>query len=117
MVGGASKLFKHICGLETILCGGREIRWNSLSFYVDLCHNSGRSLPVLGFKFWNNSGGGFMNLNLETGEAFNRKPAIHKQVMQWMAEGKVISTPLCGVRTFVFCKNGDYSGFGIEAGQ
>ena len=49
----------------------------------------------------------------ETGEAFNRKPAMHKQIMQMMAEGKVISTPLAGVKTFIFCRDGDYSKYGI----
>ena len=113
VIGGASKLFSHIRNIPTIRCGKEDITWNSLSFYVDYCHNSGKSLPVIGFKFWNYSRGGFMNLNLETGEAFNRKPAIHKQVMQWMREGKVISTPLAGVKTYVFCKDGDYSKYNI----
>ena len=54
-----------------------------------------------------------MNINTETGEAFNRKPAMHKQIMQMMAEGKVISTPLAGVKTFIFCRDGDYSKYGI----
>ena len=113
VVGGASKLFSHIKNIPTIHCGKQDITWQSLCFYVDLCHNDGKSLPTIGFKFWNFSGGGFMNLNLETGEAFNRKPAIHKQVMQWMADGKVISTPLAGVKTYVFCKDGNYSKYGI----
>jgi len=113
VVGGASKLFSHIKDIETIRCGKEDITWNSLCFYVDYCHNTGKSLPVLGFKFWNYSGGGFMNINTETGEAFNRKPAIHKQVMEWMAQGKVISTPLAGVKTYVYCKDGDYSQYGI----
>lgn len=111
VVGGASKLFSYVKALETIRCGSKDVRWNSLSFYVDFDHNTGKSLPILGFKFWNYSGGGFMNLNLETGEAFNRKPMIHKQVMEWMAQGKVISVPLAGVKTYVWCKNGDYSKF------
>ncbi len=111
VIGGASKLFEHIKKFPVIRCGGKDIEWNSLCFYVDYDHNSGKSLPVLGFKFWNYSGGGFMNINLETGEAFNRKPAIHKQVMEWMREGKVISTPLAGVKTYIYCKNNDYSKF------
>jgi len=52
-----------------------------------------------------------MNLMVETGVAFNRKPNIHKQVMQWMAEGKVVSTSLAGVKTFIYCRDGDYSKF------
>jgi hypothetical protein len=114
VIGGASKLFEHIKSIPVIVCGGKDIIWNSLCFYVDYDHNTGKSLPVIGFEFWNYSKGGFMNLNLETGEAFNRKPAIHKTVMQWMREGKVISTPLAGVKTFVFCKDGEYSKYGIR---
>jgi hypothetical protein len=113
VIGGASRLFKHIINIPTIVCGGKEINWNSLCFYVDYDHNDGKSLPVIGFKFLNYSGGGFMNLNVETGEAFNRKPAIHKQVMQWMRDGKVISTPLSGVKTYVFCRDNNYSQFNI----
>ena len=105
VIGGASKLFSHIKNIPTITCGSKEITWNKLSFYVDYCHNTGKSLPLLGFKLLNYSGGGFMNLNTETGEAFNRKPAIHKKIMEMMAEGKVISTPLAGVKTYVYCKD------------
>jgi len=30
-----------------------------------------------------------------------------------MAEGRVVSTPLCGVRNYVYCKDGNYSKYGI----
>ena len=111
VVGGASKLFSHINSIPAIKCGQKEINWNSLCFYVDYDHNDGKSLPTLGFKFLNYSGGGFMNLNVETGEAFNRKPMQHKEIMKMMAEGKVVATPMAGVKTFVYCRNGDYSKF------
>ena len=113
VVGGSSKLFSHIKNIPVFQCGKKEIKWNSLAFYCDYDHNNGASLPLLGFKLLNYSGGGFMNINTETGEAFNRKPAMHKQIMQMMAEGKVISTPLAGVKTFIFCRDGDYSKYGI----
>lgn len=113
VIGGASKLFNHIKNISTFKCGKNEITWNSLSFYIDYDHNNGRSLPLLGFKLLNYSGGGFININTKTGEAFNRKPTIHKQIMEMMKQGLVISTPLAGVKTFVYCKNGDYSKYGI----
>ena len=109
VIGGASKLWASIKARPIIRCGKQDIKWDSCIFYVDQCHNTGKSLPTLGFKFIGYSGGGFMNINLETGEAFNRKPMIHKQVMQWMAEGKVVSVPLAGVKSYIFCKNDDYS--------
>lgn len=113
VVGGSSKLMKHCFAPEIVKVAGREIRWNSVVFYVDFCHNDGASLPTLGFQFWKDSGGGLMNIDLVKGETFNRRPAQHKQIMQMMAEGRVVSTPLCGVRNYIYCKNGDYSKYGI----
>jgi hypothetical protein len=109
VLGGASKLFAKIKSMESIRCGKNDVAFNSLVFYVDYDHNSGNSLKTLGFKLWKYSNGGFMNINLETGEAFNRKPMMHKQIMQMMKDGKVVSTPLAGVKTFVYCKSDDYS--------
>ena len=113
VIGGQSKLFSHINNIPAIQCGKNLITWNSLCFYVDYDHNNGNSLPVIGFKFLNYSKGGFMNINLETNESFNRKPMQHKLIMQQMREGKVISTPLAGVKTYIYCRNNDYSKYGI----
>jgi len=113
VVGGSSKLMKHCFAHDTLKVSGKEIRWNSVVFYVDTCHNNGASLPTLGFKFWKDSGGGLMNIDLVKGETFNRRPAQHKEIMQMMAEGRVVSTPLCGVRNYVYCKDGNYSKYGI----
>jgi len=113
VVGGSSKLMKHCFEPETIKISGKDMKWNSIVFYVDLCHNDGTSLPTLGFKFWKDSGGGLMNIDLVKGETFNRRPAQHKEIMAMMAEGRVVSAPLCGVRNYIYCKNGDYSKYGI----
>jgi hypothetical protein len=115
VLGGASKLMKHIFAPETIKVAGKELKWNSIIFYVDFCHNSGDSLSKLGFKFWKDSGGGLMNIDLVSGETFNRRPAQHQQIMKWMAEGRVVASPLCGVRNYIYCKNGDYTKYGITS--
>ena len=113
VVGGASKLMKHCFAPETIKIAGEDLKWNSVVFYVDSCHNDGASLPSLGFKFWKDSGGGLMNIDLVKGETFNRRPAQHKQIMAMMAEGRVVAAPLCGVRNYIFCKDGNYTKYGI----
>lgn len=113
VLGGASKLMKHIFAEDTVTISGKGLKWNSCVFYVDLCHNNGNSLDKLGFKFWKDSGGGLMNIDLVKGETFNRRPAQHKEIMAMMAEGRVVASPLCGVRNYIFCRNGDYSKYGI----
>jgi hypothetical protein len=113
VVGGASKLMKHCFASDTVVISGKAVKWDSVVFYVDFCHNDGGSLPGLGFKFWKDSGGGLMNIDLVKGETFNRRPAQHKQIMQMMAEGRVVAAPLCGVRNYIYCKSGDYSKYGI----
>jgi hypothetical protein len=115
VLGGASKLMSRLLALDTVKIKGEDKPWNSLVYFADLDHTPGSSLENLGFKFWRDSGAGFLNINLKTGNAFNRKPNIHKLVMEWMAKGEVVATPLAGVRTFVYCKNGDYSKYGIKS--
>jgi len=113
VLGGASKLMKRAFASDIITVANKELKWNSIIFYVDQCHNDGKSLDKLGFKFWKDSGGGLMNIDLLTGESFNRRPAQHKQIMQMMAEGRVVASPLCGVRCYVYCRNGDYNKYEI----
>jgi hypothetical protein len=45
-----------------------------------------------------------MNVDTVTGEVFQRKPMIHKQVMQWMAEGRVYSVANAGTIVYVLYK-------------
>jgi hypothetical protein len=113
VLGGASKLMKHIFAQEEIVIAGKPIRWNSCVFYVDLCHNSGASLPGLGFRFWKDSGAGLMNIDIFKGETFNRRPAQHKEIMKLMASGQVVASPLCGTRNYIYCRNGDYGRYGV----
>lgn len=97
VIGAASKCIKYFMeNYPVVTIGKNEIEVKSLLFYVDADHNSAQSMGTLGFDFVSWKGNGFMNVNVETGEVFQRKPMIHKQVMQWMSEGKVYSVGNAG---------------------
>lgn len=97
VLGGASKCLKHFLEHYPILTiGKKEIEVKKLLFYVDADHNSAQSMNTLGFDFVSWEGNGFINVDTKTGETFQRKPMIHKQVMQWMKEGRVYSVANAG---------------------
>lgn len=101
VTGGASKLLNYF--LETykeLKVGNNMVPVEKLKFYSDYDHNIGSSMYQLGFKFVSYSGGGFMNLWLETGEVKHREPANHKLIMQKMSEGLILAIPNAGVKTF-----------------
>lgn len=110
VIGGASKLLKYfINNYDELIIGGRKVPANRIVYYVDACHNTGNSLKKLGFDFIEHNGPGFINMWAvdceygKKGEVFMRKPTIHKQIMEYMSEGKVFSVPNAG--TIVYLLN------------
>ena len=105
VVGGSSKLLKYfIKHYKNIRIGNNFIDVKHIKFYSDYDHHLGNSMESVGFKFHNYSNGGFMNLWLGEGEygtIKHREPMRHKKVMEKIAEGKVISVPNAGVKTFI----------------
>lgn len=97
VIGGASKCLKHFLqNYPTLTIGKNTTDVKTLLFYVDADHNSAQSMDTLGFDFVSWDGNGFINVDSKTGETFQRKPMIHKQVMQWMKEGRVYSVANAG---------------------
>lgn len=108
--GGATKLFKHfVNNYPVVEIGGKQVDWQKICYYVDYDHNSGNSLPHLGFEFDGYAGPGFMNVTVETGAVTHREPARHKIIMQMIREGKMFSIFNAGVKVFTFTKGRDIS--------
>jgi len=97
VIGGASKLLTYFLkNYPTIKIGKKDVIVNKLVFIVDADHNDGSSLESLGFRFISHSGHGFMNVDVETGEVFQRKPMQHKLIMEKIAAGKIYSVSNAG---------------------
>ena len=121
VIGGATKILKHfLVNYPTIeIVREKEkinISVNKLIYYVDADHNDGRSMAASGYIFesWADAGG-FHNiatcdidiphLKVSAGENFQRKPMIHKTIMQLMQEKKIVSVGHAG--TIVYYINRD----------
>lgn len=115
VVGGMSKLLRYFCeNYPTLTIGSgdkrRTIEVNTLTFFVDASHNDGRGMgnSALNFTFESWQGCGFKNrwtcdytsedgrLRGKRGEIFERKPMFHKQIMQLIGEGKIVSIANAG---------------------
>lgn len=108
VTGGSSKLFKHfVNNYKQIQIGKNLIDVKQIKFYSDYDHNIGRSMKNLGFDFTGYSEGGFLNYWKETKTVKHRQPMKHKWVMEQMKEGKVLSIPNAGVKTYIYNCNGD----------
>ncbi len=106
VVGGASKLLAHFLkNYPTLQINKKEITVNKIVFIVDADHNDGKSLESLGFKFVSHRSNGFMNVNTETGEVFQRKPMQHKLIMEKMASGQVYSVANAGSIIYTIDRN------------
>ena len=106
VIGGASKSLKYfLTNYPIVSVGKNTFEVKSLLFYVDADHNTSQSMETLGFNFVSWKGNGFMNVDIETGETFQRKPMIHKQVMKWMAEGRVYSVSNAGTIVYSLDRN------------
>ncbi len=97
VIGGASKCIKYFLeNYPIVKIGKNDVEVKSLLFYVDADHNSAQSMETLGFDFVSWKGNGFINVYTDTGKTFQRKPMIHKQIMNLMSEGKVYSVANSG---------------------
>ena len=114
VIGGMSKCLKtFLINHPTMIIGDREVPVNRIVFYVDASHNDGRGMQAgaLGFNFVSWDGAGFMNRYVEdidittsdgkrlsgkSGQIFHRKPMFHKEIMQLIGEGKVVSIANAG---------------------
>lgn len=111
VIGGASKIFKHFLEkYPTLKIGDNEVTINTILFYVDYDHKMGNSMPSLGYKFIRYTGYGFHNYCLKDnifgkkGEMFMRKPHRHKEVMECINKGEVVSICNAGNKVYVFDK-------------
>jgi len=103
--GGASKLFKYLVdNHSTVTINGIEREWKTIVYYVDYDHNSGNSLPHLGFNFVGYAAPGFMNVTRATGKATHREPARHAEIMRKIKEGEMFSVFNAGVKVYTFEK-------------
>lgn len=108
VIGGASKLLKHFLTSYMSLTtkSGNEVELNKIVFYVDADHNDGSSMSTLGYTFRKWDDVGFHNFALEDidipqlkvkkNQCFQRKPMIHKKIMELMQQKKVISIGTAG---------------------
>lgn len=102
VMGGSSKLLVHFLNnYKTLVIGSHVVKVGRLKFYSDFDHNIGGSMGSLGFNLDNYSKGGFMNYWIETGEVKAREPMKHKWVMDQMRQGKCVSIPNAGVKTYI----------------
>jgi hypothetical protein len=103
VIGGASKLFKYfVDNYPTIRISGKENYYNRIVYYVDYDHGAGKSVGSMGFTWDRDSKGGFMNVEKETGLVSHRKPMQHKQVMERIKNGEVVTVPNAGVKVYEY---------------
>jgi hypothetical protein len=115
VVGGASKLFKHFLEkYPKITIGKEEVEINTILFYVDYDHKQGNSMPSLGYELKGYTGFGFHNFCLKDctfgkkGDMFMRKPHRHKEVMECIKNGEVVSICNAGNKIYIFDKRSDW---------
>lgn len=109
VVGGSSKLLKYFLqNYPTITAAStkEEVEVDRVVFYVDADHNDGKSLTTLGYDYVGWDTNGFHNyavndidipkLKVKQGQIFQRKPMIHKTIMEYMAKGDIVSIGTSG---------------------
>lgn len=90
-VGGMSKLLKHFFS---------SYKCKEVIYYLDWCHHSGKALTKdAGFTLLSKAAS-FHNYELESMEAFGRRPSKHEEIKRKIAVGTVISVPLVGTKTY-----------------
>jgi hypothetical protein len=112
VIGGASKLFKYFLEKYPVIKIGKEdVEINTILFYVDYDHKQGNSMPSLGYELNGYTGFGFHNFCLkdcafgEKGTMFMRKPHKHKEVMECVKNGEVVSICNAGNKVYIFDKS------------
>ena len=102
VIGGMNKLFKYFIN---------KYNPNKILYYVDYNTHNGNSMSKLGFKFINYSKGGMINISnsKETiekfGYIFNRKPEKHKEIQEYVKQGKIFTIYDAGVKKYMWDKN------------
>lgn len=108
VIGGSSKLISHFVKNYPVLTVGKtDVEYSKIIYYVDYDHGKGGSLEKMGFDFVRYSGGGFMNLDLLTGQVSHRQPMKHKEIMQRIAKGEMVAVPNAGVKLYEMVINRD----------
>lgn len=101
VIGGMNKLFKYFIN-----------KWNpnKILYYVDYNTHIGNSMNKLEFEFINYSKGGIVNISnsKETiekyGYVFNRKPQYHKEIQEYIKQGKIFSIYDAGVKKYIWTR-------------
>lgn len=102
VVGGMNKLFKHFI---------TNYNPNKILYYVDYNTHNGNSMSNLGFEFISYSKYGMVNVSncKETihkyGLIFGRKPDKHKEIQEYIKEGKVLTIYDSGVKKYIWSKD------------
>ena len=92
VIGGASRLWSHFI---------KDVKPNSIVYYVDYNYFDGKSVEKLGGKFIT-SGPGVKNYWVKTGEVKNREPSHHKEVKKAIENGEVLELWNAGTKTYAF---------------
>lgn len=99
VVGGASKLWKHITGTD---------RYSSIVYYVDLNYYGADSMPDMdGVRFVEHRDS-FWNFWTETGELKNREPRRNREITAGYRDGSVWKVENAGTDVYVW--EGDNDG-------
>lgn len=102
VIGGMNKLFKYFIN---------KYNPNKILYYVDYNTHNGNSMSKLGFKFINYSKGGMINISNSKeaiekfGYIFNRKPEKHKEIQEYVKQGKIFTIYDAGVKKYIWSKN------------
>lgn len=106
IVGGASKLWKHIIQYySTRTLDDTPGVVNSIVYYVDLNHYDGQSMNFLNNVHFVKNQPGFWNYWTDTKELKNRDPYHHKEIKELEKQGKVLVIGNSGTQVNVWLRN------------
>lgn len=101
VTGGTTKLCKHFIEKYPVMeIANKPVAYDKIVYYVDYDHGIGSSVDHLGFSLVRYSGGGFMNYDVLNNQVSHRAPMQHKQIMERIAKGEIISIPNAGVKVY-----------------
>lgn len=99
VVGGMNKLFSYFVN---------TYKPNKILYYVDYNTHNGNSMNKIGFKFISYSKIGLVNVSNckevteKYGPVFNRKPQKHKEIQEYIKQGKILTIYDCGVKKYIW---------------
>ena len=115
IIGGSSKLLTYFLEKYPTISvnrqgGYEDVPVKTVVFYVDADHNDSRSLYTLGYDHVGYDILGFHNyaakdididkLKVKKGNVFQRKPQIHKKIMELMSTGHIVAIGTAGTDVF-----------------